>query len=194
MTTKYFQKIGSQAEDWLDKCYHPSGLFHCIHFASLNNLYVRCRKTSIRESFKITSPCLVIERLRTESKDKRKTQMTQSFNQYSENETKIWRQNILNQFNGVSSSSLRSHFVISLTRALRRDFLSEGRIHSVSSVYGNLDNLHECVEVYQNIMYQSIPSLTIAPFPRGNFLRERISHLPGTKKVQNPDPGAEKSS
>ena len=36
------------------------------------------------------------------------------FNQYSENETKIWRQNILNQFNRVSSSCLRSHFVISL--------------------------------------------------------------------------------
>ena len=44
-----------------------------------------------------------IERLRNENKDKTKTQMTQSFNQYSENETKIWRQNILNQFNRVSS-------------------------------------------------------------------------------------------
>ena len=43
-----------------------------------------------------------------------KTQMTQSFNQYSENETKIWSQNILNQFNRFSSSCLRSHFVISL--------------------------------------------------------------------------------
>ena len=40
--------------------------------------------------------------------------MTQSFNQYSENETKIWCQNILNQFNRVSLSCLRSHFVISL--------------------------------------------------------------------------------
>ena len=40
--------------------------------------------------------------------------MTQSFNQYSENETKIWRQSILNQFNRVSLSCLRSHFVISL--------------------------------------------------------------------------------
>ena len=37
-----------------------------------------------------------------------------SFNQYSENETKIWRQNILNQFSRVSPSYLRSHFVISL--------------------------------------------------------------------------------
>ena len=46
--------------------------------------------------------------------DKMNTQMTQSCNQYSENETKIWRQNILNQFNRVSSSCLRSHFVISL--------------------------------------------------------------------------------
>ena len=55
-----------------------------------------------------------IERLRNENEDKTKTEMTQSLNQYSENETKIWRQNILNQFNRVSSSCLRSHFVISL--------------------------------------------------------------------------------
>ena len=54
------------------------------------------------------------ERLRNEDEDKTKTQMTQSFNQYSENEIKIWRQNILNQFNRVPSSCLRSHFVISL--------------------------------------------------------------------------------
>ena len=57
---------------------------------------------------------LTMERLRNENKDKTKTQMTQSFNQYSENETKIWPQNILNKFNRVSSSCLRSHFVISL--------------------------------------------------------------------------------
>ena len=56
----------------------------------------------------------IIERLRNENEDKTKTQMTQSFNQYSENENKIWRQNILNQFNCVSSSCLRSHFVIPL--------------------------------------------------------------------------------
>ena len=56
----------------------------------------------------------LIERLRNKNEDKTKTQMTQSFNQYSENETKIWRQNILNQFNRVSSSCLRFHFVISL--------------------------------------------------------------------------------
>ena len=37
-----------------------------------------------------------------------------TINQYSENETKIWRRNILNQFNSVSSSCLHSHFVISL--------------------------------------------------------------------------------
>ena len=54
------------------------------------------------------------ERLRNENEDKTKTHMMQSFNQCSENETKIWRQNILNQFNRVSSSCLRSHFVISL--------------------------------------------------------------------------------
>ena len=53
----------------------------------------------------------IIERLRNEDQDKTKTQ---SFNQYSENKTKIWGQNILNQFNRVSSSCLRSHFVISL--------------------------------------------------------------------------------
>ena len=56
----------------------------------------------------------LIERLRNENEDKTKTQMTQSFNQYSENETKIWRQNILSQFSHVSLSCLRSHFVISL--------------------------------------------------------------------------------
>ena len=53
---------------------------------------------------------LSIERLRNENEDKTKTQMTQSFNQCSQNETKIWLQNILNQFNRVSSSCLRSHF------------------------------------------------------------------------------------
>ena len=36
-----------------------------------------------------------LKRLRNENKDKTKTNMTQSFNQYSENETKIWHQNIL---------------------------------------------------------------------------------------------------
>ena len=55
-----------------------------------------------------------LEKLRNKNEDKTKTQMTQSFDQYSEDETKIWRQNILNQFNLVSSSCLRSHFVISL--------------------------------------------------------------------------------
>ena len=43
-----------------------------------------------------------------------KTRVTQSFNQYFEKETKIWRQNILNQFYCVPSSCLRSHFVIYL--------------------------------------------------------------------------------
>ena len=55
----------------------------------------------------------IVERLRNESEDKTKTQMTQSFSQYSENETKILPQNVLNQFNRVSSSCLGSHFVIS---------------------------------------------------------------------------------
>ena len=58
---------------------------------------------------------LITQKLRNENENKKtKTQMTQSFTQYSENETKSWRQNILNQFNRVSSSCLRSHFVISL--------------------------------------------------------------------------------
>ena len=48
------------------------------------------------------------------TKTRPKTQMMQSFNQYSENETKIWRQNILDQFNPVSLSCLRSHFIVSL--------------------------------------------------------------------------------
>ena len=42
------------------------------------------------------------------NEDKTKTEMTQSFCQYSENETEIWRQNILNQFNRVSSFSFRN--------------------------------------------------------------------------------------
>ena len=62
----------------------------------------------------------LLERLRNENEDKTKTQMTQSFNQYSENETKIWRQNVLIQFNRVSSSCIRSHFVISLLLPSRR--------------------------------------------------------------------------
>ena len=56
-------------------------------------------------------PEALLERLRNENEDKTKAQMTQSFNKCSENETKIWRQN---HFNCVSSSCLRSHFVISL--------------------------------------------------------------------------------
>ena len=59
-------------------------------------------------------PVYILETLRNENEDKTKTQMTQLFNQYCENETKIWRQIIQNQFNRVSSSCLRSHFVISL--------------------------------------------------------------------------------
>ena len=64
--------------------------------------------------FQIIEQFGIIERLRNENEDKTKTQMTQSFNQYTENETTVWRQNILNQFNRVSSSCLRSQFVISL--------------------------------------------------------------------------------
>ena len=57
-------------------------------------------------------PIKSLERLR---EDKTKTQMTQSFHQYSEDETKIWRQNILNQFNRVSSFSFRN---LSITEKL----------------------------------------------------------------------------
>ena len=59
-----------------------------------------------------------------EMRTKTKMQMTQSFNQYSENETKIWRQNILNQFNRVPSSCLRSHFVISLLKLVESVIIS----------------------------------------------------------------------
>ena len=52
-------------------------------------------------------------RLRNENEDKTKTQVTQSLNQYSEKEGKIWLQNISNHVS-VSSSCLRSYFVISL--------------------------------------------------------------------------------
>ena len=41
----------------------------------------------------------IIERLPNENEDKTKTQMTQSFNQYSENEIKICHQNVPNQLN-----------------------------------------------------------------------------------------------
>ena len=60
----------------------------------------------------------MIERLRNEDENKMETQMTESFNQYSENETKIWRQSIPTQFSYVSSSCYRSHFVISLMTSL----------------------------------------------------------------------------
>ena len=69
----------------------------------------------------------IIERLRNENEGQTKTQMTQSFNQYSENETKIWHQNILNQFNRASSSCLRSHFVISLLLNSHTDVLFENK-------------------------------------------------------------------
>ena len=61
----------------------------------------------------------IVERSRNENEDKTKTQMAHSFNQYSETKTEIWRQNILNQFNRVSSSCLRSQFVISLMLLLQ---------------------------------------------------------------------------
>ena len=65
-----------------------------------------------------------LERLRNENEGKTKTQMAQSFNQYSENETKIWHQNILNQFSHLSSSCLGSHFVISLLSAVYFPYFS----------------------------------------------------------------------
>ena len=84
-------------------------LYIYFHFFERSEAYVGlCFATSL------------IERLRNESEDKTKTQMTQSFDQYSENETKIWLQNILNQFNRVSSSCLRSDFVIFLICVGRR--------------------------------------------------------------------------
>ena len=55
-----------------------------------------------------------LERLRNENEDKTKKQMKQLFNQCSENETKIWRQSILHQFNRKSLSCLRSNFIIPL--------------------------------------------------------------------------------
>ena len=75
-----------------------------------------------------------LEKLPNENEDKTKTKMTQSFNQYSENEIKIWRQNILNQFNRVSSSCLCSHFLISLISTILR--LMKTRLKSVFTDYG----------------------------------------------------------
>ena len=48
---------------------------------------------------------MIIERLRNENEDKTKTQITHSFNHYSENETKIWRQNVLSVQSCVFASS-----------------------------------------------------------------------------------------
>ena len=75
---------------------------------------------------------VILERLRNENENKTKKQITQSFNQYSENETKIWRQNIRNQFNRVSSSCLRSHFVISLFPTKIRPMVIESQAVKVS--------------------------------------------------------------
>ena len=52
------------------------------------------------------------ERLRNEDEGKTDRQMRQSFNQFSENETKIWGQNIPNRFNRVSSFSFRNLSII----------------------------------------------------------------------------------
>ena len=85
---------------------------------------VLCLRTALlpygSHLFQTFGKIALIGRSRNENEDKTKTQMTESFNQYSENETKIWRQNILNQFNSVFSSCLRSHFVISLISLRRR--------------------------------------------------------------------------
>ena len=70
---------------------------------------------------------MAVEKLRNENEDKTMTQMTQSFNQYSENETKIWRQNILNQFNRVSLVlSLFSFRNLSLVPQLSKCLKFEG--------------------------------------------------------------------
>ena len=42
----------------------------------------------------------------------------------------------------------------------------------------------------KEVMYQSIPSLTIPP---GNFFDGRIPHSPGKKRVENPHPRAYKN-
>ena len=81
-------------------------------------------KISLIEAYNSVFLYGIIEILRNENEDKTKMQMTQSFNQYSENETKIWHQNILNQFNRVSSPCLRSHFVISLI-AVNETYVNE---------------------------------------------------------------------
>ena len=70
----------------------------CFFFIAEFERAAKIRKISIYR--------FLIQKLRNEKEDKMKTQMTQSFNQYSENETKIWQQNILNQFNRVSWSNV----------------------------------------------------------------------------------------
>ena len=69
-----------------------------IHAWILLYLFVQIQIiwSEYRQRKSISAVKFITERLRNENEDKTKTQMTQSFNQYSENETKIWRQNILN--------------------------------------------------------------------------------------------------
>ena len=71
-----------------DHYYSENG---CLVFATLHNCLAIFASNHEVVLYSAT------KRLRNENKDKTKTQMTQSFNQYSENESKIWRQNILNQ-------------------------------------------------------------------------------------------------
>ena len=67
---------------------------HCWFNILLISASLNKDKESVSENNDVDP---TIERLRNENEDKTKTRMTQSFNQYSENETKIWRQNIPNQ-------------------------------------------------------------------------------------------------
>ena len=73
-----------------------SGMNLCTNFVRIS-----CTNLSTNVLYRF-----LIEKLRNEKEDKMKMQITQSFNQYSENETKIWQQNILNQFNRVSWSNV----------------------------------------------------------------------------------------
>ena len=66
---------------------------------------------------------LLIERLQNENKDKTKTQMTQSFNRYSEKETKIWGL--------IYSKSVQSCVFVSSSFSFRN--LSNKIAHSISS-------------------------------------------------------------
>ena len=91
---------------------------------------------------------------------------------------------------GETKLRYRLTFEIELFRLLAGvRFLSSASLNSTFSV---VIFFPVCfVFIFKSIYVSSVPSLTI--LPPGIFLKGRMPHLSSTKKVQKPDPGAEKS-